>query len=180
MTGLACIGWENRSPLFIAWATLVLGAALAVAPTLAFAGAKVRGTSDAVSVEAKDASVGEILVALTNSFDVHFRSSANLEKRLTGTYAGSLRKVVTQILGGYDFVMKSGETGLEITLLGSGKAVDAVGAPPIRRQADSTAHPSPAAGPAPIASPTGPSPTISVAKGPPPILVLGPRLGPAP
>jgi hypothetical protein len=113
---------------FCATAAVALGVALAMAPTLALAEAHVRGKPDAVSVEAKNASVEEILVALSNAFDVRFRSSANLEKRLTGTYEGSLQQVVARVLSGYDFFVRSGETGIEITLLGSGKAVAVIGA----------------------------------------------------
>ena len=121
MTGLTCVARGNRSPSFSAWAAIVLGVGLAVAPTLTFGETRVRGNPNAVSVEVKDASVKEILVALTNTFDVHFRSSANLEKKLTGTYEGTLQQVVTHVLSGYNFVVKSGERGIEITLLGSGK-----------------------------------------------------------
>jgi hypothetical protein len=101
--------------------TAIALVALTIAPSLALAETQVRGKPDAVSVEAQNSSIEEILVALSNSFDVRFRSSAKLEKRLTGTYHGSLQQVMTQILRGYDFFVKSGENGLEITLLGLGK-----------------------------------------------------------
>jgi hypothetical protein len=108
---------------------IALGVALTVAPSLALAETQVRGKPDAVSVEAQNSSIEEILVALSNSFNVRFRSLANVEKRVTGTYQGSLEQVMTQILRGCDFFMKSGENGLEITLLGVGKtfAVTAAG-----------------------------------------------------
>jgi hypothetical protein len=80
MTALTCVTRGNHFPSCSAWAVTVLGVGLAVTPALAFAEAQIRGNPNAVSVEAKDASVDEILVALTNAFDVHFRSSANLEK----------------------------------------------------------------------------------------------------
>jgi hypothetical protein len=161
MTGLTCVAWGNRSPLFSTWAAIVLGVGLAVAATSAFAEAQVRGSPNAVSVEAKDASVEEILVALTNAFDVRFRSSANLEKRLTGTYAETLQQVVTHVLRGYDFAARSGESGVEITLLGS--SADA----PDR--------------PVPVASSGGPVPTIKLAERPAPVPSISqPSSGPAP
>jgi hypothetical protein len=182
MTGLTCVAWSNRSPSFSAWAAIVIGAALTFGPTLAFADAQVRGNPSAVSVEAKDASVEEILVALTNTFDVHFRSSANLEKRLTGNYEGTLQQVVTHVLRGYNFVVKSGEKGIEITLLGNGKTIAVGGAssPPkvAVRRAEATAEPSPAAvaadPPVPAASLTGPLPVIKLAEGQPPIPLAAP------
>jgi hypothetical protein len=96
---------------------MVLGIALAIFPISVRAETKVRGTSQAVVVEAQNASVEEVLVALSNTFKVRFRSAANLDKRLTGTYQGTLRRVVSLILKGYHFVEKSGQEGLEITLL---------------------------------------------------------------
>jgi hypothetical protein len=74
-------------------------------------------------VEAQNASVKEILIALADAFEVQFKSSSNLDKRLTGTYEGTLQQAVSRILKGYDFVVKSGAAGLEITLLGAGEPV---------------------------------------------------------
>jgi hypothetical protein len=194
MTGSTCVAWGNRSSSFYAWAAIVLGvglavAGLALAPTLAFAEAQVRGNPNAVSVEAKDASVEEILVALSDAFDVHFRSSANLEKRLTGTYVGTLQQVVTHVLRGFNFVMKSGDKGIEITLLGTGKTITVGGvssAPKVAvRRTEAAAEPSPAADaavqPVPVASSTGPLPVIRLAEGAPPIpLAAPPASGSAP
>jgi hypothetical protein len=193
--------WRHRHPslLFSATAMIALGFALAMDPMLALADAQVSGKPDAVSVKAQDASVEEILVALANGFDVQFRSSADLEKRITGTYQGSLQQVVTRVLSGYDFFVKSGEKGLEITLLGSGKTIAGVGAPSeVARRADATTEPSPAAteqsvaaNPAerPVPSSGGPIPTKTSAEGPRPMPpasgsapspVPGPATGPGP
>jgi hypothetical protein len=109
---------------------VALGIALAIAPTRARAETQVRGTPQAAVVEAQNATVGEILAALSDTFKVQFRSAANLDKRLSGTYAGTLEQVVSHILKGYDFVVKSGPAGLEITLLGAGKPTPVFGARP--------------------------------------------------
>jgi hypothetical protein len=97
---------------------IALGITLAIAPTWARAETQVRGTPQAVVVEAQNATVQEILIALSDAFEVQFRSAANLDKRLTGTYKGTLQQAVSRVLKGYDFVVKSGRSGLEITLLG--------------------------------------------------------------
>jgi hypothetical protein len=177
LTSLTCIAWGNRrgSPLLSVPAAIAFGVALAIAPTLALAETQVRGTRDALSVEAQNASVEEILVALSNAFDVEFRSSADLEKRLTGTYQGSLQQVVMRILGGYDFFVKSGENGLEISLLGSGRATAVVGpsstSKVAEKRGDAAAELSPATNvaerPMPVVASAGRSPTIKRAKGPP-------------
>jgi predicted outer membrane lipoprotein len=90
LTSLTCKAWSNRrgAPLLGVPVAIAFGIALAIAPTLTLAEIEVRGTPDALSVEAQNASVEEILVALSNALDVEFRSTANLEKRLTGIYQG--------------------------------------------------------------------------------------------
>jgi hypothetical protein len=147
-------------------AAIGLGMALAIAPTWAWAETQVHGTPQAVVVEAKNATVEEILVALTDTFKVEFRSAANLDKRITGTYQGTLQQAVSHILNGYDFVVKSGQAGLEITLLdGRKKPVAVVGTRPASKSADADNHL------VPVTSSGGPTPPITVAQGPGPVPV---------
>jgi hypothetical protein len=160
-------------------AAIALGIALAIAPTWARAETQVHGTPQAVVVEAQNATIEEILIALSDTFKVQFKSAANLDKRLTGTYQGTLQQAVSHILKGYDFVVRSGQAGLEITLLGAGKPMAVVGARPATKVAEAA----PAAGPQPtptitadgadhpIPMPTsgGPTPPIKVAQGPAPV-----------
>jgi hypothetical protein len=158
-------------------AAIALGIALAIAPTWARAETQVHGTPQAVVVEAQNATVEEILVALTDTFKVQFKSAANLDKRLTGTYQGTLQQAVSHVLKGYDFVVRSGQAGLEITLLGAGKPVAVVGTRPAAKVGEAA----PVAGPIPnltangadhpIPMPTagGPTPPIKVAQGPAPV-----------
>jgi hypothetical protein len=137
---------------------------LTIAPSLAVAETQVRGKPDAVSVEAQNSSIEEILIALSNSFNLRFRSSANAEKRFTGTYQGSLQQVMTQILRGYDFFIKSDENGLEITLLGLGKTFAVA---PVGSAQRLVLAPALSAGPSP-----GPAPAVHG-------LVFGPALAAA-
>jgi hypothetical protein len=155
-------------------AAIALGIALAIAPTWARAETQVHGTPQAVVVEAHNATVEEILVALTDAFKAEFRSAANLDKRLTGTYEGTLQQAVSHILKGYDFVMKSGPSGLEITLLGAGKPVAVLGTRPATKPAEAApaAAPAPTATadgaerPVPMPSGGGSTPQVRVAQGP--------------
>jgi hypothetical protein len=135
---------------------IALGITLAIAPTWARAETQVRGTPQAVVVEAQNATVQEILIALSDAFEVQFRSAANLDKRLTGTYEGTLQQAVSRVLKGYDFVVKSGRSGLEITLLGAGK--------PVAVELTSTATNADPDVPQPRSD--GPTPPIEVAQGP--------------
>jgi hypothetical protein len=152
MTSLAFIALSTRhgSPLFSA--AVALGIALAIGPTSALAEVVVRGNPKAVSIEAQNASVEEILVALGNAFDVHYRSSIDLRKRLTGTYEGSLQKVVTQILNGYDFFVGTGERRIEITLVGS-SATSPGATPPVPTPALPTLEVAPVLREGPAAAP---------------------------
>jgi hypothetical protein len=175
---------------------IVLGIALAILPISVRAETKVRGTPQAVVVEVQNASVEEVLVALTDIHKVRFRSAANLDKRVTGTYQGTLRQAVSQILKGYHFVVTSGRAGLEITLLGTGKPLVVVGARPATKAAEAVAaatQSTPTATvdnhPVPVPSSGGPTPPISFARGPPPVptpptagVALGPvpQIGPGP
>jgi hypothetical protein len=120
-------------------AAIALGIALAIIPICVRAETKVRGTPQAVVVEAQNASVEEVLIALTDTFKVRFRSAANLNKRLTGTYQGTLQQVISRILKGYDFATRSGAAGLEITLHGAGTPVDVAGARVATRPTDAAA-----------------------------------------
>jgi hypothetical protein len=53
---------------------------------------------------------------------MHYQSSANLDKRLSGTYAGPLPRVLARILDGYNFVLKTDNGSIAVTVLGSPNA----------------------------------------------------------
>ena len=91
--------------------------------------ALVSGETDAVRIEARDAAVDEVMVALGTTFGLHYRSPALLSRRVTGTYMGSLQRVVAQLLDGYDFVMKTDSEGVEVWVYGSVKAGGFIVAP---------------------------------------------------
>jgi hypothetical protein len=178
MSGLTFIARRlGGHPSAASHAALALGIALAAAPTWSHADTQVRGTPKAVVVVAQNASVKEILIALSDAFDVQFKASSNLDKRLTGTYEGTLQQAVSRILKGYDFVVKSGAAGLEITLLGAGEPV-AVAKTRLPQMAAATApasvpQPAMTAGsadrPMPVPSSGGPAPPINLVQGPSPI-----------
>jgi len=111
-----------------ATAAMTLGLMLVMGPTSAFSETKVSGTSQSVRVEAKDSSIEEILSALRNSFGLQYRLNGNLEKKITGNYAGPLDRVLTRILAGNDFVMKTIDGRIEVSLLAGGRTPTATGA----------------------------------------------------
>jgi hypothetical protein len=100
-------------------AAVTLAAALASAQTPALAGAKVGGNPEAVTLDAQNIPIVEILAALGHDFNVHYHSSVDLNRQISGTYEGSVRQVVSRILEGYNFVVKSGPGGIEVTVFGT-------------------------------------------------------------
>jgi hypothetical protein len=74
-------------------------------------------------VEAQNASIEEILTVLSEEFNFRYRSSASLETQVTGIYRGPLRYVLTRILVGRDFIVKSNDGLMELTVLEKGPTV---------------------------------------------------------
>lgn len=102
---------------------------------------RVQGQAGDVRIEARDATVAEILAALGERFALHYRGTTE-SRGLTVTLAGPLRRVVAQALDGYNFVIREGADGLEVIVLGT-RSSTAVPAPPVapptvpsRRQRD--------------------------------------------
>jgi hypothetical protein len=160
---------------------MALAAMLAIAPTSLLAEAQVQGSAEAVRIETQNSSIEEVLAALGNAFDVRYRSSANLAKQLSGTYEGSLQRVVARVLEGYDFVLRNNKGKIEITVLGTRNAAapaavastasPAVKATPSNPPASSAPAPTkPTEQPASTPPPSPPSSTATkVAEGPQPL-----------
>jgi hypothetical protein len=152
-----------RLPIFSALAAITFGIAVATAPTSVLAEAQIRGTVEAVSIEANNTSVKEILAALSNAFDVRYRSAADLEKPVNVTYTGPLLKVLKRVLDGYSFFVKIGDGEIELTVLQSSNAAPTVAAPPSIRIAERPVDATPAEASSEIAVVTPPVPPTSQA-----------------
>ncbi len=180
-----------RSGSFRAYAAIAFAAAV-IAPTSVLGDVQVRGTPEAARVEAQGGSIDEVLAALGKAFDLRWQSPAPLDKRLTGTYEGSLNRVLARVLDGYNFVLKASQGRLEITVLGPrGARAVAAGAPGTASPAASTqpaaAKAPPPKPPAPPAlasavnkvaagAPAAPAPTLTSATK----VAEGPSVGPVP
>ena len=77
-----------------------------VAATPARGEEEVSGTREAVRVEARDSYVAAVLNALGASFDLRYRTSVDLTRPVTGSFAGALPQVVANLLKDYDYVAK--------------------------------------------------------------------------
>jgi hypothetical protein len=98
----------------------VLLAAGLLAATAAPAAAAVRVTDTGggrLMIEAQDATVQEILDALVRLRTIRFEASEALSRHVTGTYSGTLPRVLSRILDGYDHVIRSTSSGLQIDVV---------------------------------------------------------------
>jgi hypothetical protein len=127
-------------------AAAIAGLALAIGPTQGLANAEVRGTSEAVTIDAKNASIEDVFTALERALGVRFRSSTSLQRQLTGRYEGPLPRVLTRILAGYSYVVKTSEGRTEVTVLGPQSAPARVASEVAR--AATNAEPAPPSSPA--------------------------------
>ena len=80
---------------------------------------------DDVRLELDNAAIEDVMDALGANFGLRYRSAVPLGRRITGTHRGVLGRVVARILDGYDFVMKTGPEGIEVTVYGATKPEDA-------------------------------------------------------
>jgi hypothetical protein len=73
---------------------------------------RVTGAADSVLIEANEATVEEALAALQASFNLRYRTGTALKRAVTGTYAGSLPRVIARLLSGYDYAIQSSAEGI--------------------------------------------------------------------
>ena len=86
--------------------------------TVAHAETRVTGEPRELSVEAYDTNLQEVLAALSASFALQYRTSADLNRSMSGTYKGSLREVIARILHGYDFFVRNSGNEVVIVVVG--------------------------------------------------------------
>jgi len=183
-------GRTIRPPNFCMRAAILLGAALAIAPTSVLAEMQVRGSPEAVRIEARDTPVVEILAALSRAFGMHYQLLANIDKRVSGTYVGPLPRVVTRILDGYNFILKTDNGSIAVTVVGTPNAAAAVpassGPKVVRQQAAAAPAAQPpsvredGARPTASASTAAPSPAVEPTEGAPFPTPAPPTSGSAP
>jgi hypothetical protein len=149
LTTPAIVPSRSISPFCIA---IRAAAAIAAAPAPLLAETQVRGSPEAVTVEADNSSVEEILTTLGRTFHVRYQSSASLDRRRSGTYAGSLSQVVSHVLEGYNFALKTENGTTVVLVLGASGAGAAAAAAPAAAAAAAPV-------PMPVLPPSGPGPT---------------------
>jgi hypothetical protein len=76
------------------------------------------GDINSASVEVRNCSVEEVLDCLSEKFDLHYYSTARLAVQVTGTYEGSLHRILPRLLQGYNFFLRYSTSRLELKILG--------------------------------------------------------------
>ena len=89
---------------------------------------RIEGDAADVRVEARDATVAEILATLGERFALHYRGTPG-SRSVTANFEGPLRRVVARVLDGYNFVIRERGDGLDVTVLNTSSPY-AVPAPP--------------------------------------------------
>jgi hypothetical protein len=87
----------------------------------ALAQTTITGAEDGLTVEARGASVQEVLAALGTKFGLRYRNITVLDRRIDGTYEGSLHRVVTRLLDGSSYVMSTDGGHIEVIVVGAAK-----------------------------------------------------------
>lgn len=132
-------------------ARLVLAIVIAALPTGLRAEIAIEGGPDAVRLVADQASLDEVLASLDARFGLRYRASTTLDQPVTGTYRGPLRRVVGQLLAGYNFVLKTSAGSVELVVLGPNQGGSYAAARPVvvlRPQPVQAAKPPAASAPA--------------------------------
>jgi hypothetical protein len=78
----------------------------------------ISGTASDLKVEARSATLEEVLQRLGSSFKFQYRVAGPLDGVISGTYSGSLPRVVTRILEGHDFVIHGSPNDMEVVIFG--------------------------------------------------------------
>jgi len=97
-------------------ATIAAGCLL-LTTTFADAGVNVHGTPDATHVETQEASIEEVLRALSETYSFSYVSNIPLREMVTGTYNGPLSRVLSFLLSGRNFVLKHEGKGLRLVII---------------------------------------------------------------
>ena len=116
--------WQKRFNYLIALSLLLVCVASARADV------QFSGTEDRVVLRAKNATIAEILSGIRSALNLRVGLTGSTERQFTGAYTGTLRRVLSRLLAGENYVISSAPDGMNIVLLGP-KGAGRNTAPPI-------------------------------------------------
>lgn len=77
---------------------------------------QVSGGTAAIRLVASEASLGEVLEALSSRYGVQSRLPPNLDRPVNGTFGGSLGQLLSRLLQGYSFVVETSASGTKVVV----------------------------------------------------------------
>jgi hypothetical protein len=143
----------------------IMAGFLMVTASVSHAEVSVQGTPEVLRIEAKNASIEEVLGALRDAYSLTYQSYIPLGGQVSGTYVGPLPQVLARLLEGSNFVLThSGNTfRVVITSLAGPQPVPAAPSGMSFPTTETKASPTPQA-PVGIVFPPAPPPAPSARK----------------
>ena len=84
---------------------------------------------DRVVLQAKDATVLEVPDALRRAIGLEVTLRGTVEQKFTGVYSGSVHFVITRLLSGENYILRTTSSGMSTVLLGQSMSDDEVSGP---------------------------------------------------
>jgi hypothetical protein len=78
---------------------------------------RLSGMQDRVVIQANDATVEEVLVALRKAFGLEVTLRGTIAQKFTGEYSGSVHNILRRLLTGEDYILQTTSGGIRIVLL---------------------------------------------------------------
>jgi len=114
----------------LALAILSVAVTLGASAACGRAEVSVHGDKAVVHLEASKAPLSEVLSALESAFPIRHRTSVPLDQSISGIYRGSVRQLLSRLLGGFNYyIADTAEGGIEITVVGRPAAAPVVNLP---------------------------------------------------
>jgi hypothetical protein len=109
----------------------VLSVVFVCLPTIARAEVRVEGSPAVVRVTTSRDTISDVLSALAATFNVQYRTAIPLNAAAGATYSGSFRQVISRLLDGYNYTIKTDDSKTtEIVVLSKrGEAINPPKAP---------------------------------------------------
>jgi hypothetical protein len=90
----------------------------------------ITGDRNSLTIELRSATISELLSTLHQKFGIDYKSTPSLDQRIDGQYSGTLKRALSRILMGYDYVIRSsGSDMLWISVIAKSDATVVAPAP---------------------------------------------------
>jgi hypothetical protein len=144
-------GPVRAATLFRRVAVVVLSAVGVSLPASSYGDIRIEHAGTAVRATVNRESVADVLAAFCATLDVRYRTAIPLDRVVSGTYSGSVTKIIGRLLDGHDFVIKSDGGMIDVTIYAGrgsgGERLDFEPLPIVTPKAAGAVRPKPERGP---------------------------------